>query len=55
MMRMAAVGASLLAAENAMEPCGFVDIVASQSWAASLLTRTTALLSLGKAKLENKF
>lgn len=54
MMRMAAVGASPLAAEDGLEPQWFVDMVASQRWTASLLNRTTGLLSMEKAGLEGK-
>ena len=54
MMRMAAVGASPLAAEDELDPWWFVDMVALESWDTSLLTRTTDLLSLGKARLDDK-
>lgn len=50
-MRMAAVGESPLAAEDELLLWRFVDMVALLRWAASLLTRTTALLSFGKEKL----
>ena len=53
MMRMAAVGVSPLAAEDELEPAVLVDMAAVLSCAASLLTRTTALLRLGKEKLRN--
>lgn len=51
MMRMAAVGASALTAEDELAPWLLVDMVALLSCAASLLTRTTALFRPGSEKL----
>lgn len=52
-MRMAAVGASPLAAKDRLEAQWSEDM-ALQRWAASLLTRPACLLSMGTQGLEDK-
>lgn len=54
MIKIAAVAAFPLAEEGGLELEWFVDMVASQRWAASLLNLNTGRVSMGKAGLEGE-
>lgn len=54
MIKIAAVGAFPLAGEGGLELEWFVDMVASQRWAASLLNLNTGRVSMEKAGLEGE-